>query len=194
MDRLATARRLALGATIASAWLLLLAMPASADGGPHVMSASNGSSTLTADSCAACHRTHTAQSDMLLTAPSSDALCITCHGQPALGATTDVESGVQYEIANGDGTNGNIAGALRGGGFVQARIDANDPTRISYPKYDGIIQKKVIAQFSAKVPVLSSGQDVTSAHMHVGASTITANGVAWGNGADGSGAGPVFDL
>jgi len=201
MNRLAAARRLAAGAMLASAWLLLIAMPAAADGGPHVMGNSNGSSTLTTDSCAGCHRAHTAQTDMLLKAPNGEALCLSCHGNGVFGATTDVEDGVQYAYgtavtprsSDGGTTPTAEVGALRGGGFVQARIDALNPARISYPKYD-FITHVLITKFSAKVPVLTAGLDVTSAHMHVGTSSVTASGIAWGNGDIGSGAGPVFNL
>ena len=41
-------------------WLFLAAVPAFADGGPHVASMNTGVCCLTADSCAGCHRAHTA--------------------------------------------------------------------------------------------------------------------------------------
>ncbi|HSO30062.1 MAG TPA: cytochrome c3 family protein, partial [Candidatus Sulfomarinibacteraceae bacterium] len=76
--------------------VLLAALPVFADGGPHVMSVNSGTSTLTADSCAGCHRAHTAQGEFLLAAQNEEALCLSCHGNGGTGATTDVEWGIQY--------------------------------------------------------------------------------------------------
>ena len=80
----------------AALWLFLAAVPALADGGPHVASVNSGSSTLTADSCAGCHRAHTAQGPMLLNAVDEEALCLSCHGATGTGAATDVVRGLQY--------------------------------------------------------------------------------------------------
>src|SRR3990172_2215405 len=80
-------------------WLILAAVPALADGGPHVLTTNNGSLGLNADGCAGCHRAHTAQGPMLLTAEDATALCKTCHGASVTGATTDVMTGVQYALA-----------------------------------------------------------------------------------------------
>jgi predicted CXXCH cytochrome family protein len=173
----------------AALWLFLAAIPALADGGPHVAANNSGSSTLTADGCAGCHRAHTAQGPMLLRADGNE-LCLACHGATGTGATTDVESGVQYTAAN-DGTPANnaVLGALRGGGFVDARIDAANPIRVAYTSTHGVSQ-------SAKVPVLAAGQPVTSAHIAlVGATGVSATHKAWGNGALGTaGSGPTVDL
>src|SRR5664279_934396 len=54
-------RRLVLLLAGAALWLMLAALPTLADGGPHVANANSGVSTLTADSCAGCHRAHTAE-------------------------------------------------------------------------------------------------------------------------------------
>ncbi len=193
MNRLAAAQRLAVGAALGSVWLLLIAMPVSADGGPHDASANSGSSTLTADSCAACHRVHTAQSSMLLTASASNALCLSCHGATVPGATTDVADGVQYS-ANADRTrvSGAVAGALRSGGFVDARIDSAHSTRISYPylSYQGYV-----TTFSSKVGVLAAGEPVTSAHLDLdGAAGVVAKNTVWGNGGADAAAGPTVTL
>ena len=67
-------RRLMLLIAAASLWLFLAAVPALADGGPHVASVNSGVSSLTADSCAGCHRAHTAQGAMLLEGPRGGAL------------------------------------------------------------------------------------------------------------------------
>ena len=71
-----TVRRLTLLLAGAALWLFLAAIPALADGGPHVASVNNGSSSLTADSCAGCHRVHTAQGPMLLKTATEEALCL----------------------------------------------------------------------------------------------------------------------
>ena len=62
----------------AALWLFLAAIPALADGGPHVAATNSGAgaSGLTADNCAGCHRAHTAQGAMLLITDES-ALCLT---------------------------------------------------------------------------------------------------------------------
>jgi predicted CXXCH cytochrome family protein len=174
----------------AALWLFLAAIPALADGGPHVAANNSGVSTLTADGCAGCHRAHTAQGPLLLAASDQEALCLSCHGATGTGATTDVESGVQYV----PGTTGlrdstAVLGALRGGGFVDARIDAAHPIRVAYLSGTSVRQ-------SAKVPVLGTGQPVTSAHIAlVGAPGVSATHKAWGNGALGTaGSGPAVDL
>jgi len=128
------------------AWLLV-AGPVSADGGPHIRDSNSGISTLTADSCAGCHRAHAADAPMLLGA-ADDELCLDCHGAAGAGATTNVADGVQY--ADGDDPLAAVAGALRSGSFVNARIDSANPTRISFPR---IRRGEVIADFSSLVPV-----------------------------------------
>lgn len=81
---------------LAGAFVLFAALPVLADGGPHVKSVNSGTSSLTADSCAGCHRAHTAQGEYLLAAQNEEALCLSCHGNGGTGATTDVEWGIQY--------------------------------------------------------------------------------------------------
>jgi predicted CXXCH cytochrome family protein len=151
-------------------WLLLAAVPVLADGGPHMSSINNGSSGITADSCAGCHRAHTAQGPMLLAAQSEEALCLTCHGSGGTGATTDVENGIQYTLASVRGDT--VLGALRGGGFLNARIDSDSPARILHSPLTSL----------AKVPVQAAGKPVTSSHLDLAAG-VSATGVAWGNGA-----------
>ena len=158
-----------------SLWLFLAAVPAFADGGPHVAAINNGTAGINADSCAGCHRAHRAQGEYLLAESSGIALCTSCHGAAGLGATTDVESGVQYSIAN-DGTRTQpVLGALRNGGFVEARIGSAEPYRIAYVASHG-------TGFHTKVSVLASGQPVTSAHLDLdGSGGVVTTGVAWGN-------------
>jgi predicted CXXCH cytochrome family protein len=174
-------RRLMLLIAAGSLWLFLAAVPVFADGGPHVASVNNGTGGVTADSCAGCHRAHTAQGYGLLASSDETALCLSCHGSTGLGATTDVESGVQYRLGSTDVRGGQILGYLRSGGFVNARIGSGETVRIGYDRGGGAISQL------AKVPVRTAGsQPVTSAHLP------NANGVvgpantapAWGNGPD----------
>ncbi len=182
--RTAAARTAVLGPLLLIAWLFLAAIPALADGGPHVASINNGSTSLTADSCAGCHRAHTAQGAMLLTVPEEE-LCESCHGDAVPGATTDVWSGVQYALgADGLRDDATLLGALRGGGFDQARIAADDPARR--------FQSGSAINVWAKVTV-GTGADVTSAHLNLADNALSGPTVAWGNGAipgDGSQIGP----
>ena len=116
-------------------WLFLAALPAFADGGPHVAVTNNGSTVLTSDTCAGCHRIHTGKGEYLIVADTETNLCLTCHGPNAAGATTNVVTGVQYTPAasypsagwqqrSGLGTDasGTQLGALRAGGFLQAKL------------------------------------------------------------------------
>ena len=191
-------RRLTLLLAGAALWLFLAAIPALADGGPHVAANNSGSSTLTADGCAGCHRAHTAQGPMLLAASDEEALCLSCHGATGAGAATNVELGVQYIAAN-DGTPADnaVLGALRGGGFIEARIGSNSVYRVAYNRWSTVAGVRVIAgaSFRTKVSVRTTGQNVTSAHLKlVGATGVTATDKAWGNGALNSGAGPTVEM
>jgi predicted CXXCH cytochrome family protein len=136
-------------------------VPASADNGPHRAGAGP-----IADTCAGCHRAHTAQASYLLK-QAQPGLCYTCHGAGAAGANTDVQEGVGYT-----GTypgRGSPTGALRGGGFEYALLDTANPvrTKVIPDGYDG-----------ATVPVLSSPTPSTSSH-----SVDSSDQTAWGNGA-----------
>jgi predicted CXXCH cytochrome family protein len=93
--------------------LLAGAVPAMADNGPH-----EATGNPISDSCAGCHRVHTAKAPRLLKEAQSS-LCYTCHGAAAPGADNDVVSGV--------GFTGGTSGALRGGGFAYALIGAGNP-------------------------------------------------------------------
>jgi predicted CXXCH cytochrome family protein len=155
-------------------WLLLAAVPVFADGGPHVSAINNGSSGINADSCAGCHRTHTAQGPYLLAAESEEALCLTCHGATGTGATTDVENGIQYTLSSVRGNA--VLGALRGGGFLEARIASGDAARLTYMRTATATSQRT------KVPVLAAGEAVTSSHLDLAAG-VSSTGIAWGNGA-----------
>lgn len=190
-------------------WLFGTALPALADGGPHLAGTNSGLSTLTSDSCAGCHRAHTAQGEYLIRTASVEALCLSCHGSAGAGATTDVELGIQFRAAVPAGDPGQdetstsaVAGALRSGGFLTARIGSGSdpsnllrPSRISSPRWDGTTSQ-IETWFSAKVPVLPAGEAATSAHLKLaGATGVSATNTAWGNGALGAtSTGPIVDL
>jgi predicted CXXCH cytochrome family protein len=135
-------RRLALLIAGGAVWLLLAA-PAFADNGPHRANAGT-----TPDSCAGCHRAHTAQSPKLLGVLVSNPqdLCLSCHGNGGTGATTNVQGGQQYQATDTTvpgavttvirGTT--VAGALRGGGFETAWIDSANPVPDPVPYGPGL--------------------------------------------------------
>lgn len=106
-------RRFALAAIVAGAAVAAMAVPVLADGGPHVAEVNSGLTTLTADSCAGCHRAHTAAGAMLIAASDETQLCLTCHGPSGAGATTNVIDGVKVATTQG----------LKGGGFVNTLMD-----------------------------------------------------------------------
>ncbi len=170
-------KRLMLLIAAGSLWLFLAAVPVFADGGPHVAANNSGVNGITADGCAGCHRAHSAQGDFLLIASSGTTLCLTCHGATGLGATTDVESGVQYTLGTTDVRGTTVLGYLRGGGFVNARIGSGQAVRVAYLSGTEV-------RFNGKVPVRTAGsQPVTSAHLPNAAGVVgAADGVAWGNG------------
>lgn len=139
-------------ALAACAASLLVAVPAVADNGPHVKGAG-----LTPDSCASCHRAHTAKTPYLLK-ESQTALCYTCHGSSGTGSSEDVVDGVGWSGAGRTGSKG----ALRGGGFEYALIDSGNPSGNGYV---------------GEIPVRGSGAPVTSTH-----SVNESAQMAWGNG------------
>jgi predicted CXXCH cytochrome family protein len=172
-----TVKRFALLVAAGVLWLFVAALPAFADGGPHVMTVNNGTSGINGD-CASCHRAHTAQAADLLTA-DMPTLCTNCHN--GTKATTDVVDGVQYAPTGVAGTysNATVLGALRGGGFSYALIDSGNAARYSYAFGQN-------TRFSGHVSVLGAGQKVTSTH--------GGTGTAWGNGATNSGVGASVSL
>ena len=151
------AGRWALLASACALSLLAGAAPTSADNGPHVQGQG-----LTTDTCAVCHRAHTAQAPDLLKEPETE-LCYTCHGAAAAGAGTDVVDGSGYSKSEGSGT----PGALRGGGFKYALIDSAHPSGQGSGGSDP----------GGVVPVLATDAAVTSAH-----SVNESSQTAWGNG------------
>ena len=106
------------GAGIVAAGIVF-ATPALADNGPHIANSGN----LQSDSCAGCHRAHTAKSQGLLKTNSTQ-LCTSCHSA-GLGALTDVMAGQYYP----DFVNGNQMLGLRGGGFTTAALNTTAATK-----------------------------------------------------------------
>jgi hypothetical protein len=120
---------------------------------------------------------------MLLKTADEETLCLSCHGAASTGATTDVETGIQYVPATDGTRTGTQLGALRGGGFEEARIGSGNVYRITTNS----------GSLRAKVPVLAAPAAVTSAHMPALAG-LTQPGIAWGNGASSAGAGPKVKI
>lgn len=153
----ARAQMMRAAAAIAAALAMSLLVQASvafADNGPHIKGAG-----LTPDSCAMCHRAHTAKAPYLLK-ESQTSLCYTCHGSAGTGSSLDVVDGLGYTEHTRDPKK--IAGALRGGGFKYALIESNNPSGNGYV---------------GEVPARSSGVLVTSTH-----SVDESSQMAWGNG------------
>jgi predicted CXXCH cytochrome family protein len=185
-------RRLALLFAGGAVWLILAALPVLADGGPHVMTTNNGSLGLNADGCAGCHRAHTATGPFLINAADETALCKTCHGAAVAGATTDVMTGIQYQLA-GTLRGGTQLGALRAGGFDQARMGSDNASRLAYYRTGPTGTPPNAISFFSKVPV-GGASDVSSAHIAMSENGLTNPGTMWGNGLAGSGAGPTVEL
>jgi len=142
--------------------LLVGAVPALADNGPHV----KGQGGNLPATCAACHRAHTGQAPYLLR-EKQEQLCFTCHGSAAGGSSLDVQEGAAYS-----GTSRSSAvGALRGGGFKYALIKTNEVTK-EYNAEGRLVK--------AKIPALGASelQPASSAH-----SIDESSQMAWGNGA-----------
>ena len=150
------------GAVGSAIWLGVGATQAWADNGPHVPTAGNTA----VDRCAACHRAHTAKAEYILK-DSQPALCYTCHGSAAGGATTDVLDGIGYTGTERGGTAGGGA-ALRGGGFAYALIGSGNASRSATG----------VTPVTKTVPTLATGAATTSTHTVDGTT-----GTAWGNGA-----------
>ena len=89
-------------------------------------------------------------------------------------------TGVQYALGSNGTRSGTQLGALRNGGFDQARIGASEVYRRldrDVPSHEG--------------PVRRRPENVTSAHLALPENGLTMPGIAWGNGANGSGDGPA---
>jgi predicted CXXCH cytochrome family protein len=139
---------------------------AQADAGPHSIvlgpnSATTAVSTEGADQCANCHRAHTAKADRLLK-QAQPALCLNCHNG----------TGAQNNVVDGVGTSG---GALRAGGFTNAKIDSGNGATKTLDSNG----KRVLSQ----IAVLGTAAPVTSSHQINGTTT----GTMWGNGTSGVG-------
>jgi predicted CXXCH cytochrome family protein len=154
-------RRSALSVVGCALSLFIGAVPAAADNGPHIKGAG-----YTPDSCAACHRAHTAKAPYLLKT-AQDSLCYICHGSTATGSNLDVQDGTAY--ASNERFGGAV-GALRGGGFEYALID----TSTVMPVYssNGRLNE-------ATIPALAPSEKEASTSAH---SIDESAQTAWGNG------------
>jgi len=176
--------RIIIALVMAGAGLLLGVALVAADGGPH------GGYTTTTEACGSCHRAHTGQADKLLRIEAGQ-LCLFCHD--GTGASNDTWDGARLggRLASRT-TDGlpippappsptpatGITGALKGGGFVYARIDSGN-----------------LATPGAALPNVNdlgtpvAGKQVTSAHVKFGTTAgvdgnaLTPQNVIWGNGA-----------
>ncbi len=184
-------RRLALLVAGGAIWLLFAAVPVLADGGPHVAKINNGSTGITADGCAGCHRAHTAQAANLLVTPEED-LCLSCHGATGTGATTDVENGLQYALGTSGERGTAVLGALRGGGFLNASIGSSDAYRQLKYRLNTRNNTWEVSPQLPRIPVAANPEPVTSAHIALSGVGFTNTETAWGNGAVNTGAGPAF--
>ena len=177
-------RLVALVATAAAAFFLG-AVPAYADNGPHVSTATNTPTTgvkitdAGQGRCASCHRAHTARAAFLLNATSEESLCYSCHGDGGTGATTDVQSGLGYDAASKttypNGTTltvqrgSTVAGTLRGGGFEKAALGTGAATKEIYLSGSNYRSRNQL------VPPLATPETTTSNH-------LGGVGIMWGNG------------
>jgi predicted CXXCH cytochrome family protein len=177
-----TVRKFALLGAIGILWLFVAAIPAFADGGPHQMATNNGTAGLTADSCAGCHRAHTASAAGLLNNDQPE-LCLNCHDGSK--ATTDVIDGVQYSAT---AKTAPVLGALRGGGFQYALIDSSNAAKV--------VINEASHSYNSHVQPLTIGQKVTSTHGGTGGiyNAGWGTGTVWGNGAVNSGTGATVTL
>jgi predicted CXXCH cytochrome family protein len=117
-------RRFGLLIAGAAVWLFLLAIPALADGGPHI----KGQYGSTPAECAGCHRAHSATAPDILQQPMP-ALCYTCHGAGATGSVLDAQDGAAFSSGQAHVAGapaGQFTGALRAGGFEYALINTAD--------------------------------------------------------------------
>jgi len=153
-------KRFILSTAIMFALVAATSQFAAADNGPH-----GGFNSPTTDSCAGCHRAHTATAQKLLTVSTAN-LCESCHGSTATGADTDVWDGV---YAQRDATTENPAEGvpnrgLKAGGFLNAVMDTD-------------------LNGSAASAAASSNHSFDNSNV-----------IMWGNGAIGSGAGSAVAL
>ena len=181
-------KRLALAIVGGAVWLILAAVPALADRAPPVQPQNTGARALNAAGGPGSHRAQAAEGPSLVSAADETSLCKTCHGAAVTGSTVDVMTGVQYALA-GSGLRDTTTqlGALRDGGFDQARIDHSGAQR------EANLRTATAVSFWTKVPV-GPAEDVTSAHIAMTENGLTNPGILWGNGANGSGAGPEVEL
>ena len=84
---------------LAGLWALSALAPGTASADGPFTSPHPGTSAVT-DSCAACHRLHTAQNNLLISASPQSTLCFTCHDSAGSGSNYRVEADFQGIPAN----------------------------------------------------------------------------------------------
>ena len=166
-------KKLILALLVAGVGTITAVTTASADNGPH------GGYTFTTDACAGCHRVHTAQGEKFLKTPDRLSLCFSCHD--GTGTVLDVWDGAMLSArlnpALRDGNPTGVAGALRGGGMVYARIDTGNATT------PGV----ALANTAAGLPVNSAHVKFGSALVSGDGNDLVTNGIIWGNVTTGQG-------
>jgi len=122
----------------------------------------------TPESCARCHRAHSAVDDKLLVM-GKDELCEFCHGHEAGLAQTDVLDGFLRLTQE----------PLRGGGFEQAKMNTSAYGNLSVVGYATNTSTSNLATFEWKFPVgnTTASGNVTSTH------TLGVAALIWGSGA-----------
>jgi len=122
----------------------------------------------TPESCARCHRVHSAVDEGLLTM-GKDALCEFCHGRAAGLAQTNVLDGVLRMSGE----------PLRGGGFEQAKMNTSASGNLSKVGYATNTSWSNTTTLEWKFPVgnATASGNVTSTH------SLDVEGVIWGSGA-----------
>jgi hypothetical protein len=101
----------------------------------------------------------------LLAGAALEDLCLSFHASTGVGAVANPVGGSAQDASSGTA----VLGALRGGGFVSARIDSSNPARVIRSQTDHILQWD-------KVRVLTAGEPVTSAHLNLPENGLRAPG------------------
>ena len=185
-------RRLAIVVIGGALWLLLAAIPALADGGPHVMTSNNGSSGIKADGCASCHRIHTSKSPtgfLLVSSESTDHELLSLvprrdrdrridrrrHRRPVRARRNE-----RHHARHGHDDRRPPGRRLRRGpDRFRHGLPARHPTPAVSP--------------TRRFRSAAAPKPVTSAHLAIADRASTAKNVVWGNGALGTaGAGPTL--
>ena len=149
----------------AALWLFLAAVPALADGGPHVASVNNGASVADGRQLRRLPPGPHRPGRHAPRRPAEEELCLTCHGAASTGATTDVVTGVQYVARRPTAP----AAATQLGALRERRLRPG-PDRVGQRLPDH--RRQAPATSGRRSPSIATPQDVTSAHL-----ALTENGL-----------------